>query len=199
MIVAWPALVGALLMVGAGRAEALELRLSGSTLVLSSTLKWGAHHEFKTFVDAQPKGAIRTVALHSSGGSVESAQEIGRRIRNEGWATLVDARHASCASACTAIFAAGVRRHYVGTQGLVDGQVESKAARGLGYHEGGSPHSLQPLRYSGGATAAMINLYYEFGSREAASLATLAPPNRLYVISGATALAKGIATSLGPP
>ncbi|MHB2167502.1 hypothetical protein [Alsobacter sp. R-9] len=115
------------------------------------------------------------------------------------WATLVDARSSWCASACTAIFAAGVRRHYVGTQGLVDGTVEAKTARGLAYHEGGNPQSLQPLKYSGNATAAMIDLYYEFGSREAASLATLAMPNRLYVISGATALAKGIATGLGPP
>lgn len=184
---------------GALPAAALDLRLAGSTLVLSGPLNWGSHHEFKSFVEALPAGTVRVVALNSGGGSVESAMEIGRRIRKEGWATFVDARKARCSSACTAVFAAGVGRHYVGAESIADGIVEPKANRGLGYHEGGSPQSLQPMQYSGGATGAMINLYYEFGSREAASLATKAPPNRLYIISGATALAKGIATSLSPP
>jgi hypothetical protein len=199
MVLFRAAALGAALWVAAAPAQALDVRLVGSTLHLSGPLGWGSHHGFKAYVDSQPKGAIRVVALDSGGGSVESAQEIGRRVRKEGWSTFVDARKARCSSACTAVFAAGVRRHYVGAESIADGVVDPRASRGLGYHEGGSPQSLQPMRYSGGATAAMINLYYEFGSREAASLATKAPPNRMYIISGATALAKGIATSLGPP
>jgi hypothetical protein len=87
----------------------------------------------------------------------------------------------------------------VGAEGIRDGAVAPKETRGLGYHEGGSPHLLQPNRYSGNATAFMIALYYEFGSREAASLATKAPPNMMYLISGRSALDKGLATSLSPP
>ncbi len=178
---------------------ALDLRLQGSTLHLSGSLSWGSHHEFKAFVDAQPKGAIRLLTLDSRGGSVESAMEIGRRVRKEGWATLVDARRGVCLSACTAVFAAGVRRHYVGAEGIADEAVPSGKSRGLGYHEGGSPDSRQPNKYNGNATAAMIALYYEFGSREAASLITKAPPNMMYLVSGRTALEKGIATSLAGP
>jgi hypothetical protein len=182
-----------------GAASAMELRLAGSTLVLSGSLGWGAHHDFKAMVDGLPKGAVRVVALDSGGGSVEAAQEIGRRVRKEGWATLVDARRGRCSSACTAIFAAGSSRHYLGADGIADGVVDPRNARGLGYHEGGSADSRQPHRYSGGATAHMIALYYEFGSREAASIVTKAPPNMMYVISGRTALEKRIATSLSPP
>jgi hypothetical protein len=103
--------LGVVLWVGAAPAHALDLRLVGSTLHLSGPLNWGSHHGFKAFVDAQPKGALRVVALDSRGGSVESAQEIGRRVRKEGWSTLVDARRGRCSSACTAIFAAGTGRH----------------------------------------------------------------------------------------
>lgn len=183
----------------AAPANAIELKRAGPLLLLQGPLNWGDHHVFKTFVDAQPPG-IRTVVLNSGGGSVEAAQEIGRKIRKEGWSTLVDARRMRCASACTAIFAAGTTRHYVGTDGLSDGAVGPKSMRGgLGYHQGSSPHSLHANNYSGGASAYMVAVYYEFGSRGAASIVDLAPPNMLYVISGRTALDKGIATSLAMP
>jgi hypothetical protein len=180
-------------------AQAIELKRSGAFLLLQGPLNWGDHHVFKAFVDAQPPG-IRTVVLNSGGGSVEAAQEIGRRIRKEGWATLVDARKMRCASACTAIFAAGLSRHYVGADGLADEAIGPKTRRGgLGYHQGSSPASLHANNYSGGASAYMVALYYEFGSRGAASVVDLAPPNMLYVLSGRTALEKGIATSLAMP
>ena len=89
MVLFRAAALGAALWVTAAPAQALEMRLVGSTLHLSGPLGWGSHHGFKAFVDSQPKGAIRVVALDSGGGSVESAQEIGRRVRKEGWSTLV--------------------------------------------------------------------------------------------------------------
>ena len=199
MVLFRAAALGAALWVIAAPAQALEMRLVGSTLHLSGPLGWGSHHGFKAFVDSQPKGAIQVVALDSGGGSVESAQEIGRRVRKEGWSTLVDARRGRCTSACTAIFAAGTGRYYVGAEGMLDGAVAPKETRGLGYHEGGSPDSRQPNQYNGNATAFMIALYYEFGSRQAASLATKAPPNMMYLVSGRTALNLGLATSLSPP
>jgi hypothetical protein len=50
-----------------------------------------------------------TVALHSPGGSVRDALEIGRRLRTEGLATRVGP-DAACFSACPYILAGGVRR-----------------------------------------------------------------------------------------
>ncbi|WP_293855618.1 hypothetical protein [uncultured Alsobacter sp.] len=192
-------LAGLALVSSTPAAHAVELKRSGASLLLQGPLNWGDHHVFKAFVDAQPPG-IRTVVLNSGGGSVEAAQEIGRRIRKEGWATLVDARRARCASACTAIFAAGTARHYVGADGIADGAVAPKAMRGgLAYHQGSSPQSLHANHYSGGASAYMVAVYYEFGSRGAASIIDLAAPNMLYAISGRTALEKGIATSLATP
>lgn len=192
-------LVVAVAAASTGPAGAIELRRSGSVVMLQGPLKWGDHHVFKAFLDAQPPG-IRTVLLDSGGGSVEAAQEIGRRIRKEGWATLVDARRTRCTSACTAIFAAGTVRHYVGAEAIRDGAVAPKAARGgLGYHQGSSPGSMHANKYSGNASAHMVDLYYEFGSRGAASVIDLAPPNMLYFVSGRTALEKGLATSLSNP
>ena len=80
MVLFRAAALGAALWATAAPAQALEMRLVGSTLHLSGPLGWGSHHGFKAFVDSQPKGAIRVVALDSGGGSVESAQEIGRRL-----------------------------------------------------------------------------------------------------------------------
>jgi len=43
----------------------------------------------------------------------------------------------------------------------------------------------------------MINAYYEFGVPKAADVITKASPDGIFVLSGQTALALGIATSLG--
>lgn len=192
--------VAATLCMGAvGPAHAVEFKRMGSVVVLNGPLNWGDHHVFKSFLEGQPPG-IKAILLNSGGGSVEAAEEIGRRIRKKGWATVVDAKRTRCASACTAIFSAGRDRYYIGTEGLAEGAVRPGSPRGgLGYHQGSSPQSRQANGYSGGASAHMVDLYFEFGTRGAASIVDLAPPNILYVISGRTALEKGIATSLVLP
>lgn len=45
----------------------------------------------------------------------------------------------------------------------------------------------------------MINGYYEFGSPAAAEFVVKAGHKEMYYVSGATALAKGLATSLAKP
>jgi hypothetical protein len=54
-------------------------------------------------------GYVKTVVLHSPGGSVTDALDMGRLIRNKGFATEVeDGRY--CASSCPLVFAGGVER-----------------------------------------------------------------------------------------
>lgn len=52
---------------------------------------------------------IKTVVLHSPGGSVTDALEMGRLIRKRNFATLVEAER-YCASSCPLVFAGGVER-----------------------------------------------------------------------------------------
>ena len=142
---------------------------------------------------------VQIVNLNSGGGKIEPAGDIARLIRAHGLATLVDGAHAKCASACTVIFAGGVRRYYANAQGLSEGPMSKSSFVGLGFHQGNSKLSLEGNKYSGRATAMMISFYYELGMSRAAELVDKAPPERYYRISGPTALAMGIATSLQGP
>ena len=49
------------------------------------------------------------------------------------------------------------------------------------------------------ATANVIAAYYEFDVKAAKDLITLAPPNKIYKLSAATALQLGIATHITNP
>jgi hypothetical protein len=65
----------------------------------------------KTFAaEVEKRGSyVKTVALHSPGGSVADALEMGRLIRKKGFTTEVeDGRY--CASSCPLLFAGGVER-----------------------------------------------------------------------------------------
>lgn len=189
-------LVGVVVAAGLSTAQALEMRVSGNQILLSGTIQAGDEFKFKELVDGAG-GKIRIVRLNSGGGGVEAAGQIGRIIRKHGMTTIVDAAASRCGSACTIIFGAGASRHYLNATRMADGPVSPKAYRGLAFHEGSSPLSRAAHRYSGPATAAVIGWYYEFGISAARSLATQAPPNGMYQVSGATALSMGIATSLG--
>ena len=65
----------------------------------------------KTFADEVGKrgGYVKTVVLHSPGGSLSDALAIGRLIREKKFATEVESGR-YCASACPLIFAGGVER-----------------------------------------------------------------------------------------
>ena len=180
-------------------AHAIEVVSKGNAILLSGAIKLGDEYVFRDRLAAEKATGLRTIWLASPGGSVDAAVWIARKLRQDGWTTVVDASRGACASACTILFSAGVRRHYIATERLKTGVVSFAEGRGLGYHQGGTSLSRQPGGFSGAATAFVIATYHEFGTPAAATLADLSPPNRIYVLPGKDALAKGIATSLSPP
>ncbi len=173
---------------------AIAISKSGNTVTLSGPINPGDEFSFLDFMQANAAD-IRIVNLNSPGGKIDPAIVMARYIRSHGLTTLLDASRAKCASACTVLFAAGTSRHYMSARGLSDGVFNREGFIGLGYHEGNSPQSRSDNRYSGAATAQMISMYYEFGSANAADLITKAPPNKLYRVSGGTAISLGLATS----
>lgn len=191
------AVIAVLASVTLAPAHAIELSQKGNTALLSGTIKDGDQYLLRDFL-ARPEAAqIRQVQLNSAGGRTWPAREMARIIRNAGLATVVDASRNACESACTGLFVAGVSRHYVNAGAVPDG--EGQRGPGLGFHEGNSLHASGKRGYSGGATADMVNIYYEMGVSGAASLVTRSAYNRMYRLSGPTALSLGIATSLSPP
>ncbi|WP_342359696.1 hypothetical protein [Terrarubrum flagellatum] len=177
-------------------AHAIELSQSGASAMLRGEIKTGDDIIFREFLARPGAAQIRTLYLHSPGGKVLEAREIARIVRNAGMTTAVDASRAFCNSACTAIFSGGVRRLYLNANAVADGGAGNL---GLGFHEGNNPRGPSGQKeYSGRASGEMINTYYEMGVGGAAALVTKANFNRLYRVSGPTALSLGIATSLSP-
>ncbi len=171
--------------------QAMEISRSGTTLNVSGVIYAGDDLAFR---DAVAQAPTRAVRLNSPGGFVTTAGEIGRIIREKNLTTVVDASRAECVSACTLLFASGTTRLYINADRLSEGTMSFGGFTGLGYHEGSTAMSLDANGYSGEGTAEMIDYYYEFGSSRAADLITKAPPNRLYRVSGQTAVAMGLAT-----
>lgn len=182
-----------------GDARALEMRITGSIVHLVGEINNGDQYAFKDLLNSPAGKGARIVNVRSRGGFIQPAGEIAREIRKRGLVTVFNASSGLCSSACTIIFAGGVQRHYVNGQGVRDGNVAPGEARGLAFHEASSALSRQPGRYSGTGTAEVIGYYYEFGVSSASSLITRAAPNRLYQVSGSTALSMGIVTSLAQP
>jgi hypothetical protein len=179
---------------------ALEFSKKGDTVIVSGSVRGGDDAQFRDFMAEPGNATIKIVRLNSTGGMVIAARDMGRIIRAKNMITFVDGKSDNCASACTVIFASGVKRHYANAQGIKDGVYGFKDNPvGLGYHEGNQPLSLSSNKYSGQATADMIAAYYEFGVKDAKDVITLAPPNKLYRISAQTAANLGIATSLSAP
>jgi hypothetical protein len=179
----------------AGPALAGEMSGSGSVATFSGPIRAG--DEFKVR-DHMARHQVRVLFLNSPGGQITAATEIGRMLRRAGVTTVVDAATSNCASACTVLFAAGARRHYVNAAGVVEGR-QGLAGRGLGYHQGNQSTSVHAGGFSGAATGNMVNAYYEFGVSGAAQFLNLAGPREMYRINAATALANGIATSTARP
>jgi hypothetical protein len=89
------------------RWEAIEVD-GAAALLLTGRIEAGDGARFADHLDGLPE-LPATVALHSPGGSVRDALEIGRRLRAEGMAARV-AAGAACFSACPYILAGGVER-----------------------------------------------------------------------------------------
>jgi hypothetical protein len=173
-------------------AGAVELSASGSSMTVSGSINQGDEFQFEEFL--KKAGAITTVRLDSGGGNIYSAGVMARLIRSRGMTTVVDASRQKCASACTILFAAGVRRYYLNAASLGGGLVACQGFRGLGFHQGASPRRTGASRYSGEGTAQMIALLYEFGASSAAGLIDNSSPDSVYRPSESQAIQLGIAT-----
>lgn len=184
------------LIASATPGAAMEFTYHPPLILAVGHIKNGDENTFKRLLASIPKGEVKGVVLHSGGGFVHAAGEIGREIREKGLTTVVDASSVSCVSACTILFAAGTQRVYLNAGGVKDGAT-ADARKGLGFHEGSSSTSRDPNHYSGAGTAQVIAFFYEFGVSGAAALATKAPPESVYMVSGPTALQIGLATRLG--
>jgi hypothetical protein len=77
-------------------------------LIATGTIEPGTAKDFAAEIEKRG-GYVKTVVLHSPGGSVTDALKIGRLIREKGFATQVDAGR-YCASSCPLVFAGGVER-----------------------------------------------------------------------------------------
>jgi hypothetical protein len=90
-------------------AAPITFELAGDgRLIATGTIDPGAATRFAA--EVEKRGSyIRTVVLHSPGGSVQDALRIGRQIREKGFHTAVE-DGAYCASSCPLVFAGGVER-----------------------------------------------------------------------------------------
>lgn len=178
-------------------AEAMDMSIRGTVLTLSGKFEFGDDVKLKELLASGAGAGVKIVNLHNSpGGWILPMIEMARKIRERRLITVMDAGRGYCHSACTGLFVAGVARHYLNADPALI--VKRKGAAGLGFHEGGSNFSGR-AQYSGPGTAQMINIYYEMGAGGAAKVVSKASFRGLHIISGAEALALGIATSLSPP
>jgi hypothetical protein len=81
---------------------------SDGRLLATGTIQPGTAKAFAA--EIEKRGSyVKTVVLHSPGGSVTDALEMGRLIRKRGFTTEVEDGH-YCASSCPLVFAGGVER-----------------------------------------------------------------------------------------
>lgn len=85
------------------------MRATNGRITALGTITPGTAERFRRFLDEGEKDAVRTVFLHSPGGSVEDAIAIARLIRKRGLSTNVPA-DGYCASACPLVLAGGRTR-----------------------------------------------------------------------------------------
>ena len=175
------------------QAQAMDMSVRGGVAFLSGEIKPGDEFKLRALLR---DNKISVIELSSPGGFIAPATEMARDIRKAGLTTYVNAGKERCSSACTGLFVAGVRRHFVNSEGK--DRLDGKAA-GLGFHAGNSFDASGRRAQSGPATAHMIDLYYEMGAPAAADFSKNATSDGMFYISGATAMAKGIATSLSAP
>lgn len=187
-------------VVGPAGAASMTFNVRGDHLVATGPIRPGTGKDFIAFLARPEISAVRVVELDSSGGRIGDAVRMARLIRQKKWATLVDARAADCASACTMLFAAGVRRHYVHAEAVTDGVFTLKEnRRGLGFHQAHRDESTEPAHFSAASTATVTRLLHELGVDGAVGFVARAAPDHMYRVSAKTALDAGIATSLGAP
>ncbi len=184
------------LLVTSSFSQAMEISGRGNSVYFSGDIKSGDDIKLKEFLVGKPSGSVTAIWLNSSGGwynaGIAPARELGRIIRANGMTTVVDAARSKCESACTIIFASGVRRIYLNAAGIAEKEGESE--RGLGFWEGFAKNIHGQRITAIGDSAQMIDGYYEFGVGGAVALMQKAGYTKTYHISLKTALESGVAT-----
>lgn len=180
--------------------SALTMTAQGNTAFLSGPIIDDDETRFKKFITDPDNAQIKIIRLHSGGGRIHAARLIARMIRDKKLTTFVDAKTDNCASACTLLFSAGIKRHYINAQDIEDGLYGLRQTTyGLGFHEGSNQKSSELNHQSQRATETMMAAYDELGMPKAKELILLANPAWLYRLSSRTALKLGIATSINAP
>lgn len=176
-------------------AAAASLWARDGVIHIRGSVERGDADTFRALLRDTP--GARLVALDGPGGGLREAMAIGDAVRRARLATLVDGGRVACDSACTLIFAAGVRRHYVNAGDVEEGVV---GHYGLGYHLAYDLGSrIRPPMKSEVGIRLMDGFYARMGSRAASALARRASISTLWRPNGATALRLGLATSLAAP
>lgn len=166
-----------------------EGELDGApALLVSGPLEEGAAARFRAFLDSGPPPPI--VALHSPGGSVREALEIGRAIREAGLSTVI-APGAACLSACPYVLAGGVERRVSGAgwvglhQHYYDQNTILPAFMAVSAIQAGQADTLAYLDEMGIDPAVMV-----YGMRT--------PPQEIYILVEAELLKHRLATAMLP-
>ena len=182
---------------GASLAHAVSLSERGGTAYLSGPIEPGDDTALRAFLDRPRATPIRVLYLSSFGGHVGSAIAMSRLVRNARLSTAMNATSDVCDSACTLIFAGGIKRHYVKGERIYEGLT---GLSGLGFHPAHARGAgVAPSLRSDEGTSRMARAYAEMGQPRAIELARQAAINTLYRPSGETALRLNIATSLAAP
>lgn len=178
-------------------AQAIYLSRSGASATLGGAFAPGDDKVFADFLADPSAPALHILYLNSYGGALEPALVIARAVRKARLTTAVYADTAVCDSACTLVFAAGVKRHYIGAQSVQEG---FNSLSGLGFHPGYNRGDRVRFSQKSEAAVALMNaLYAEMGQPQSAELVAKAGINSVYRPGGETSLRLRIATSLAPP
>jgi hypothetical protein len=191
------ALASGIFAVSIQPAQAIFLSESGATAYLSGPIEPGDDGVLSDFLHKTRPKKIAVLYLNSYGGNLEAGLAMGRIVRQAGLTTAVNADRTECDSACTFIFAGGVRRHYVNGDKIFAGFTSMS---GLGYHPvARRGNRVTPNTKAPEATDRARRFFAEMGQPKAGELADRAGINSLYRPSGSMALQLNIATSLAAP
>ncbi len=184
-------------MLAATPASAIHLSERGSAAYLQGTFEMGDEDAFRDFLAKPRAQKITVLHLYSPGGKIVPAVKIAHMVRRAGLATAVHATRDICDSACTLVFAGGVRRHYIDGDSVFEGQ---SARTGLGYHPARQlVNMVEGSQLSQGGSEVLRAHYAQMGAPRAAELMGKAAINTVFRPSGQTALRMKIATTLDAP
>ena len=173
--------------------KAIYLSEDGDKAILVGQMLVGDEKIFAEFLARPRSQPIRVLYLDSNGGSLSAGIGIGLIVRKARLTTAVNAPYKSCVSACTLIFASGVKRHYIHGEAIEEGY---NSASGLGYHTA----SFIGTSFAAHKGDDIANKFYAaMGSPAAGALAAKGRGSSVYRPSGATSLSLKLATSLGEP